>query len=130
RYRQKERLQGVASGGCRRKGRRSMSDTQAASQPDSNLPGELDPLIDANLDEDDRLRPEFVSAVLAAVGDGDDEAARALVKPLHPADIADLLELVPEDRRAALAHALGPIVGAEVLSELNDYVRDTVVEAL
>ena len=55
------------------------------------------------LDEDDRLKPEFVSAVLDAVEAGDAEAARALVEPLHPADIADLFELTPEDRRGELA---------------------------
>lgn len=85
---------------------------------------------ETNLDEDDRLRPEFVTRVLDAVEDGDTEAARTLVEPLHPADIADLLELTPEDKRAAVAAALGDLVGAEVISELNDYVRDTVVEAL
>ena len=106
-----------------------MSETEAASQPGAIPSEEEDALVDTNLDEDDRLRPEFVSAVLTAVEDGPDEA-RALVEPLHPADIADLLELTPEDRRAGLVHALGSLVGAEVLSELNDYVRDTVVEAL
>ncbi|HTH27792.1 MAG TPA: magnesium transporter, partial [Sphingobium sp.] len=84
----------------------------------------------ATLDEDDRLMPEFVSAVLDAVGDGDSGRARDLVQPLHPADIADLLELTPNDRRAAVATALGDLVGPEVLSELNDYVREAVVEAL
>ena len=107
-----------------------MSETEAASQPGAIPPEEEDALVDTNLDEDDRLRPEFVSAVLGAVEDGHDDEARALVEPLHPADIADLLELTPEDRRAGLVHALGSLVGAEVLSELNDYVRDTVVEAL
>lgn len=82
------------------------------------------------LDEDDRLKPDFVTAVLQAIDSGDDEAAWVLVAPLHPADIADLIELAPEDRRAAMAAALGSLVSAEVLSELNDYVRDTVVEAL
>jgi magnesium transporter len=107
-----------------------MSETEAALQPGAIPPEEQEALIDANFDEDDRLRPEFVSAVLEAVDGGDFEAARALVEPLHPADIADLLELTPDDRRADLAHALGALVGAEVLSELNDYVRETVVEAL
>lgn len=78
-------------------------------------------------DEDDRLRPEYVTAVLDAVEDGDDERARDLVSPLHPADIADLLELTPADRRGAVAAALGDLVGAEVLSELNDYVRDDLI---
>ncbi|PBN44637.1 magnesium transporter [Sphingobium sp. D43FB] len=78
-------------------------------------------------DEDDRLRPEYVNAVLDAVEDGDAERARDLVSPLHPADIADLLELTPADRRGAVAAALGDLVGAEVLSELNDYVRDDLI---
>src|SRR3546814_13794130 len=58
------------------------------------------------LDEDDRLKPEFVDAVLDAVGEGDDEAVRQLVEPLHPADIADLFELTPSERRPALAQAI------------------------
>lgn len=82
------------------------------------------------LDEDDRLKPEYVSAVLDAVEDGDTETARDLVAPLHPADIADLLELTPSDRRGDVAAALGDLVGAEVLSELNDYVRDDLIGAL
>ena len=55
---------------------------------------ELDNVAD-QLDEDDRLKPEFVRAVLDAVEAGDNDAARALVEPLHPADIADLFELAP-----------------------------------
>ena len=85
---------------------------------------------ESRLDEDHLLKPEFVSAVLDAVEDGKDEAARDLVAPLHPADIADLLELTPQERRAEVAHALGDLVGAEVVSELNDYVRDDVIDAL
>jgi len=81
-------------------------------------------------DEDDRLRPDFVSAVLDAVEEEDRDRARDLVSPLHPADIADLLELTPSDRRGDVAAALGDLVGAEVLSELNDYVRDDLLDAL
>jgi magnesium transporter len=85
---------------------------------------------DSRHDEDDRLKPEFVRAVLDAVEEGDLDQARELVSPLHPADIADLLELTPSERRGEVAHALGDLVGAEVLSELNDYVRDDVIDAL
>ena len=99
-----------------------------AGAPEANLPETNLP--ETNLDEDDRLRPEFASAVLDAVDEGDRDAARALVEPLHPADIADLLELTPSERRADVSAALGDLVSAEVLSELNDYVRDAVVEAL
>ena len=92
-----------------------------------------DPVIEAaeaSHDEDDRLKPEFLSAVLDAVDEGDIDHARELVSPLHPADIADLLELTPAEQRGEVAAALGDLVGAEVLSELNDYVRDDLIGAL
>ena len=50
------------------------------------------------MDDDDRLRPDFVRQVIACVEAGDDEGTRDLVSPLHPADIADLFELAPQDR--------------------------------
>lgn len=81
-------------------------------------------------DEDDRLKPEYVTAVREAVEAGDTERARNLVAPLHPADVADLIELTPADERADVIAALGDLVGAEVLSELNDYVRDDVIEEM
>ena len=82
------------------------------------------------LDEDDRLRPDFVRAVLDAVEDGDTEAAQDLVRPLHPADRADLVELTPEWARPALAAALGDLIDAEVIAEMNDYVREDIVDTL
>jgi magnesium transporter len=81
-------------------------------------------------DEEDRLRPEFVRDVLDAVADGDDEAARALVSELHPADIADLIELAPGDERADLIEALAGIVDADVYAELNEHVREDVIDEM
>jgi magnesium transporter len=85
---------------------------------------------DSQLDRDDRLRPEFVRAVLDAVEAGDTEAARALVEPLHPADIADLFELTPHEDRAALAHAVTDLLDGDVFAEMNDYVREDLIDAL
>lgn len=82
------------------------------------------------LDEDDRLRPEFVRAVLEAVWAGEAEQARDLVRPLHPADRADLIELTPEHERPALAAALGDLIDADVLVEMNDHVREDIVDTL
>jgi len=82
------------------------------------------------LDEDDRLKPEFVRAVLDAVEEGNSEAARALVEPLHPADIADLFELTPHEERAALAKAITDLLDADVFAEMNDYVREDLIDAL
>ena len=80
--------------------------------------------------DEDRLTPEFVRAVIERVEAGDAEGARALVEPLHPADIADLLELVDRDERRQLAAALAGLLDGDVLSELNDWVRDELLDAL
>jgi len=82
------------------------------------------------LDEDDRLTPGFIRAVLARVEAGDSEATRALVDPLHPADIADLLELVDREDRLALAAALADLLDGDVLAEMNEHVRDELIAAL
>ena len=58
--------------------------------------------------------------MLDAVEAGDDETARELVEPLHPADIADLIELAAGDEREGLVEALAGIIDADVLAELND----------
>lgn len=91
---------------------------------------EIETQPETQLDRDDRLRPEFVRAVLDAVEDGDDEGARALVEPLHPADIADLFELTPQEDRAALARAVTDLLDGDVFAEMNDYVREDLIDAL
>jgi magnesium transporter len=85
---------------------------------------------ESQLDADDRLRPEFVEAVLEAVHDGDAARAHALAEPLHPADIADLVELTPSEDRAALVSAIADLIDGDVLAEMNDWVREALVESL
>ena len=82
------------------------------------------------LDEDDRLKPEFVRSVMERVEAGDADGARALVEPLHPADIADLFELVASDDRRPLAAALSDLLDGDVFSEMNDWVREDLIDAL
>jgi magnesium transporter len=82
------------------------------------------------LDEDDRLDPAYVRSVLDAVEEGQPQEAYRLAQPLHAADIADLFELTPREDRAALAFALGDLMNADVLAELNDWVRDDLIDAL
>ena len=90
----------------------------------------LDAAAASAIDEEDRLRPEFVDRVLDAVDAGDDEIARELVAPLHPADVADLIELAARDERDGLVKALAGIVDADVLAEMNEHVRETLLDAL
>src|SRR5690606_31123036 len=80
--------------------------------------------------EDNRLKPEFVEAVREALDANDHSRAYDLVEPLHPADIADLFELLERDERRALANAITDLLTPEVISELNDYVREDMIEAL
>ncbi|HEV8408283.1 MAG TPA: magnesium transporter, partial [Sphingomicrobium sp.] len=91
---------------------------------------ESNPAHSSAIDEEDRLRPEFVDMVLDAVDAGDDETARRLVEPLHPADVADLIELAARDEREGLVKALAGIVSPVVLAEMNEYVRDDLLDEL
>ena len=84
----------------------------------------------AVMDDEDRLRPDFVGRVLDAVDSGDAETARTLVEPLHPADVADLIELARADEREGLVAALAELVDADVLAELNEHVREILVSEM
>ena len=93
-------------------------------------PNIIDTEIVETLDEDNRLTRDYVDRVLDAVEDGNLNEVRRLVEPLHEADIADLLELTPSERRGELAISLGDLMSAEVLAEVNDYVREDIIDAL
>jgi len=82
------------------------------------------------LDEDNRLKPEFVRNVKEALDDEDSDRVYDLVEPLHPADIADLFELVDERERLTLARSIRDLMGVEVIAEMNDWVREALMEAL
>ncbi len=84
----------------------------------------------ADLGEEHRLSREFVRQVLDAVEAEDAARARELVELLRIEDIADLFEQVEEIERGPLAEALGDIVSAEVLAEMNDYVREDLIDLL
>lgn len=83
-----------------------------------------------SLDEDNLLKPEFVRSVLEALAAGDNARVYELVEPLHPADIADLFELADQDERLPLARAIQDLMSVDVFAELNDYVREALVEEL
>ncbi len=71
-----------------------------------------------------------LEAVLAAVEAGNAEALSMLLEPLHAADIADILEQIgPSERQALLALWQGGIDG-DILSEIDDSIREEVIEAL
>src|SRR6187402_163436 len=85
---------------------------------------------DDELDEDNLLKPRFVDSVAAALEQGDEARAYELVEPLHPADIADLFELLEREQRRKLGVAITDLMTHEVIAELNDHVREDMMEAL
>lgn len=71
-----------------------------------------------------------IEALLAAVNAGDRAAVDAMLDPLHAADVADVLEQIdPANRRALLVLWHGGIDG-EILSEIDEAIREEVIGAL
>ncbi len=89
-----------------------------------------DRIDDERHDEENRLKPEFVAQVRRTLEEGDKAACHELVEPLHPADIADLLELFDREERTEFAATLDDLMTSEVVAELNDHVREDMMEAL
>ena len=83
-----------------------------------------------SLDKENTLKKQFVRRVQSALEAGENDQVYDLVEPLHPADIADLFELIDADERPALAKAISDLMGSEVFAELNDHVRELLVESL
>ena len=90
-----------------------------------------DTLADSEALEDDFvLSPDFIQRVLDAVDRGDAPEVKALLGPVHAADIADLLGLVRGRERRALLDLLGGELNSAILSELDEDVRDQVLNHL
>ena len=89
-----------------------------------------DRIDDERLDTENTLKKDYVRAVREALDRGDKGEVYDLVEPLHAADIADLLELLEPGERAELAAAITDLMTSDVIAELNDWVRESMMEAL
>ena len=76
------------------------------------------------------LTPELIDAIEQALDDGNLEQVEALVVPLHAADMADLLEMVAAHERRLIVEVLRPEIDPDILAELEETVRDEIVELL
>lgn len=86
--------------------------------------------VEDSLDDENTLTRSFVRKVREALDADETDRVYELVEPLHPADVADLFELIEADERPALAKAISDLMGSEVFAELNDHVRELLVESL
>ena len=86
--------------------------------------------------EDDReedayvLDLRIVASVLDAVQAGDKEKLSQLMEPMHAADIADLLEQIDSGDRHDLIALYGWEFDGEILSELDESIREEVIDIL
>ncbi|GAB2176836.1 magnesium transporter [Dongia sp. agr-C8] len=84
------------------------------------------------VDEEELYGPsqELLQNIKAALAEADIPQVEALIEPLHPADVADLIEhLDPEERRLFLEitkHVIEP----ETISHLEDTLREEVVDGM
>ncbi|UOA26344.1 magnesium transporter [Pseudosulfitobacter sp. DSM 107133] len=81
-------------------------------------------------DEAYELDRKAVSAILYAVDIEDQAKLIELMEPLHPADIADLLEQVNSFDRSRLIRLYDREFDGDILSELDESIRDEVIAVL
>jgi magnesium transporter len=84
----------------------------------------------ASADAEEISVADLVRDVALALHDGDSARAAGFVSDLHPRDLADVIELLSPEHRVALIQALGSAFDYEVLSEIDESVRDQLSEAL
>lgn len=80
------------------------------------------------LDEDYVLTAAFVEKVVDAADDGDGLRLRGLLEDLHPADVADLMGFLTVEHRGVVVLWLPPELLAATLPELDDGIREEVLE--
>lgn len=74
------------------------------------------------------LDADLAGGVVRALAEGRAGRVRDLIQPLHYADVADLLERLSPDERTALLDVIADDFDADVLSELDDTVRDEIID--
>ncbi|SMX27758.1 Magnesium transporter MgtE [Pelagimonas phthalicica] len=84
----------------------------------------------AESDGEYALDRKDVAKVLYAVDCDDRDALIELMEPLHAADIADLLEQINAFDRMRLVKLYGQEFDGEILSELDDAIREELIEIL
>lgn len=76
------------------------------------------------------LNSDVIRVAIIALDSDDGAAILEIVEPLHPAEIADLIEMLRGPMRTQLVELLRPKFDPEILSELDETVRDEVAEQL
>ncbi|MEM6595347.1 MAG: magnesium transporter [Pseudomonadota bacterium] len=100
------------------------------SDPNDQNPNSASPAKDDGKEDGYELEKGLVASILEAIEAVNSTRLDTLLEPLHPADIADLLEQISGAERRALLSLWSTGLDGEVLSELEDSLREEVIEYL
>ncbi|NGX17170.1 magnesium transporter [Wenzhouxiangella sp. XN24] len=78
----------------------------------------------------EEITPEQWQVIRAALEAEDAVALKEALAPVHPADIADLLEQVDTDQRSRFLRLYAAEFEGEILSEIDESIREEVIEVL
>ncbi len=81
-------------------------------------------------DEDEKLRPEFVTFIADAIEAGNSALLREIVGELHEADLGDLIGALEPELRPRLVELTGRYFDFSALNEVDDAVREEILEGL
>ena len=84
------------------------------------------PAVTQAADAQSGLDEALVESVRAALDRGEHDHVLARVGALHPAELADLIEILAPEARAQLIEALRGSFDPEILPELDDTIRDEI----
>ena len=94
-----------------------MGETPQLQEPEAELPG-----------FGETITPDFLHDIRQQLNREDKVALLATFQDVHEADIAELITLLSHDHRASFMRLVGSDIPAAVFAELDDGVRDEVVE--
>jgi len=81
-------------------------------------------------DDEGHVAEAVLARVDAALQSGGEGAVRAIVGPLHEAELGDLLEALDSDQREKLVRLAGDSFDLTALTEVDEAVRLEIIEAL
>src|SRR5215208_7557513 len=81
-------------------------------------------------EEDGQIRPEFVEEIARAIHAAETPFLRAIVAELHEADLGDLIAVLEPEDRVSLVELTGTDFAFSALNELDDSVREEILEEL
>jgi len=76
------------------------------------------------------LTSEVERAVTRAIDEGNGRRLYRLIRPLHPADFADLIERCSGEERRLLVTVVGRFFDPDILAELDETVREEIIPYL